>query len=64
MWRCVSPAAIPTARSCYRHHNIDGEYSFSTKVGNTSLVDAVASWALGLPGPTRLIDTRQPLKCQ
>ena len=54
--------------SCYRHHNIDGASAFDTKVsvdgrGDVSLVDAVASWVLGLDGPTKVLDPRPPFKC-
>lgn len=46
--------------NCYRHHNIDGAEAFATKIGGVSLVDAVASWALGLPGPTQVTDSSVP----
>ena len=46
-----------------RHHNIDGDYSFDTKVNGVSLVDAVASWALNLPGPTKVVDHGVPKLC-
>ncbi len=51
--------------NCYRHHNIDGNYSFDTTVASTDgrrhhVIEVLASWALGLPGPTRLDDTPAP----
>ena len=63
--RLLSPAVSSTRMgfyidNCHRHHNIDGNYSFRTKVKNTSLVAAVASWALGGGGPTKLNDSAIP----
>lgn len=51
--------------NCYRHHNIDGDYSFDTQVRAAdgtlhTVVAAIASWALGVPGPTRLVDPPGP----
>ena len=32
--------------NCHRHHNVDGEQAFMTKINNKSLIDAVAAWAI------------------
>jgi hypothetical protein len=49
--------------ACYRHHNIDGAYSFYTTIGGVNLIEAVANFVLGLPGPTKLIDYADPRVC-
>eukprot|EP00035_Acanthoeca_spectabilis_P039687 m.64227 g.64227 ORF g.64227 m.64227 type:complete len:489 (+) comp9706_c0_seq1:1521-2987(+) len=64
----IQPAAKSSTagyflNACYRHHNIDGTYSFATKIDGISLVQAVANWVLGLPGPTKLIDYADPALC-
>ena len=34
--------------NCHRHHNIDGDEAFSTKInGNWSLLNSVANWIYG-----------------
>ena len=65
-WTATITALLPAATTphgwfvnrCYRHHNIDGLYTFDTFIGGVSLIDAIGSWVLGLPGATRLVDAR------
>ena len=67
-------AASYFVNRCYRHHNIDGPEVFTTRIpsagestieagrGDVSLIETIANWALGLKGPTKLIDSREPTK--
>ena len=46
---------------CYRHHNIDGTYTFETKINNVSLIESIGDWVHGGGGSTtKLIDARVP----
>eukprot|EP00040_Diaphanoeca_grandis_P025423 m.140846 g.140846 ORF g.140846 m.140846 type:complete len:451 (+) comp30142_c0_seq1:212-1564(+) len=46
---------------CYRHHNIDGTYTFTTKIRNVSLIQSIGDWVFGVSSnenTTKLIDSR------
>eukprot|EP00035_Acanthoeca_spectabilis_P008138 m.149094 g.149094 ORF g.149094 m.149094 type:complete len:429 (-) comp14225_c0_seq2:181-1467(-) len=58
-----SPSSGYFMNACYRHHNIDGDEAFTTRINGVSLVEAVANWVLGLGGPTKLIDAGLPSVC-
>eukprot|EP00039_Didymoeca_costata_P032730 m.39140 g.39140 ORF g.39140 m.39140 type:complete len:208 (+) comp9513_c0_seq1:2027-2650(+) len=45
---------------CYRHHNIDGNYTFETYIDNVSLIEAIGTWAKGSSNNSRFVDTREP----
>ena len=45
--------------NCHRHHNVDGDEAFRTKINGTSLVDAVALWAIE-GKPPKLVDSAVP----